>query len=223
MHETECTEILSRYVPRAVALGIVDWVKQSTGWTGETLGGRARQDVASEAATALRYFLKDERKRELCIAELQAALGFSQRPLPDEPEMQDRSLALQLRGEDDIVMVRAKVLEECREVGFSNIERTKLATAISELSRNVITYAGRGSVEVEVVNGSGTRHQRGLEVRIEDDGPGIPNVSEILRGRYVSKTGMGKGLRGAKQLVDEFFIDTAVGRGTRIRLRHFLK
>lgn len=227
VRDVECTEILGKYVPRAVALGIVDWVKQSTGWAGESLGGRASQNIATETAAALRYFLKDERLQERCMEELETALGLrtvEPRPVPGaRKDDLGPSGTVPLNLEDDVARVRGKVLEACHKAGFSAIERTKLATAISELARNVITYAGHGSVEIDMLHGQAGKQRRGLEVRVIDDGPGIANLDEILAGRYVSKTGMGKGLRGARQLVDEFAVDTARGRGTRIRVRHYIK
>ena len=100
-------------------------------------------------------------------------------------------------------------------LGFSSTDLTLLATAISEVARNVTTYAGEGEVALRVVH---ERGRDGIEVVCSDDGPGITNVELAMQDGYTTGNGLGLGLPGTRRLVDEFELQTEPGRGTRIRL-----
>ena len=100
-------------------------------------------------------------------------------------------------------------------LGFSSTDLTLLATAISEVARNVTTYAGEGEVALRVVH---ERGRDGIEVRCTDDGPGIANVELAMQDGYTTGNGLGLGLPGTRRLVDEFELETGSGQGTRIRL-----
>jgi serine/threonine-protein kinase RsbT len=83
-------------------------------------------------------------------------------------------------------------------------------TAISEVARNIVLYAGQGQIEIATV-------KRGIEIVARDRGPGIANLDQVLAGNYKSRMGMGLGLRGVKKIADQFDIQTAPGRGTTVR------
>jgi serine/threonine-protein kinase RsbT len=117
--------------------------------------------------------------------------------------------------EADVVVVRQRVRARATELRFSLVDQTKLVTAASELARNALTYGGGGSAEIEVVT-NGTR--RGVRVTFTDKGPGIANIAEAMRDGFTTGNGLGLGLGGAKRLVNEFEIESAVGRGTRIAI-----
>lgn len=119
----------------------------------------------------------------------------------------------QVRSEGDIVLVRQVVRKWAIEIACSVVDQTKVVTAASELARNLLIYGGGGEVLLEQLQ-EGLR--RGLRVSFIDQGPGIPDVDQALRDGFTSGKGMGLGLGGAKRLVNEFHIDTAVGKGTRI-------
>jgi serine/threonine-protein kinase RsbT len=102
-------------------------------------------------------------------------------------------------------------------MGFSMALQVKVATAISELARNIVQYAGAGEVEIGSVQGKTI----GIEVVARDRGPGIPHLAEVLDGDYRSMTGMGMGLRGTRNLMDYFDVRTAAGTGTEITVRAF--
>lgn len=110
-------------------------------------------------------------------------------------------------------MMRQAVRRWAAELKFSIVDQTKLVTAASELGRNTVVYGGGGTVTIEGLT-QGLR--RGLRITFEDNGPGIPDVDLALRDGYTSGGGLGLGLGGAKRLVNEFSIDSAPGRGTRI-------
>ena len=118
-------------------------------------------------------------------------------------------------AEADVVHVRQRVRARTAELRFSLVDQTKMVTAASELARNALIYGGGGRAEIEILS-SGTR--RGLRVVFIDQGPGIANVAEAMRDGYTTGNGLGLGLGGAKRLVNEFEIESATGRGTRIAI-----
>ncbi|MBI4817689.1 MAG: hypothetical protein HY791_15615 [Deltaproteobacteria bacterium] len=119
---------------------------------------------------------------------------------------------------DAVVRARTRALELAAKQGFSLTKRIKLAAVVSELARNIALYAGRGLIEIEILD----QPRRGILVRASDNGPGIADVQAILAGKYVSKRGMGMGLRAAKTGANEFSIDTAPGKGTRVLVKFYV-
>ena len=120
-----------------------------------------------------------------------------------------------IAAEADVVAVRQRVRARATELRFSLVDQTKLVTAASELARNALIYGGGGSAEIEVL---ATGSRRGLRVTFADQGPGIPSIAEAMRDGFTTGNGLGLGLGGAKRLVNEFEIESAVGRGTRIAI-----
>jgi serine/threonine-protein kinase RsbT len=118
-----------------------------------------------------------------------------------------------VRTEHDIVLARQHVRKLTQELAFGLVDQTKMVTAASELARNAVIYGGGGVMRCEVL-GDGIR--RGLRLHFVDEGPGIPDLDKALTDGWTSGRGMGLGLSGAKRLVNEFEIDSAPGRGTRV-------
>ncbi len=127
-----------------------------------------------------------------------------------------RTDTLQVRGSEDIVLVRQAVRNRLAELGFSLVDQTKMVTAASELARNAVDYASGGEVRLEVLNEVDGR--RALRVTFEDHGPGIPDIALALKDGYTTGTGLGLGLGGARRLVNEFKIVSKVGEGTRVTI-----
>ena len=125
-----------------------------------------------------------------------------------------------LRTELDIVTVRKSVRAAAIQLGFGLPDATRITTAASELARNVFLYAGSGAVHYRVLNRSG---QVGIELIVEDDGPGIANIDQAMKPGYASGNGLGLGLPGANRLMDEMEIKSDVGKGTKITLKKWLK
>jgi serine/threonine-protein kinase RsbT len=113
----------------------------------------------------------------------------------------------------DIVSVRHAVRRQAVAINLSLVDQTKIVTAASELARNMLIYGGGGEVTLELLQ-SGVR--QGLRAHFVDTGPGIPDIDLALRDGFTSGTGMGLGLGGAKRLVNEFSIESAPGKGTRV-------
>jgi serine/threonine-protein kinase RsbT len=118
-----------------------------------------------------------------------------------------------IRTGSDVVAVRQTVRKWATAQHFSLIDQTKLVTAASELARNTVGYGGGGTMRLEALE-EGPR--KGLRLIFEDHGPGIPDVKLALRDGYTTGDGLGLGLGGSKRLVNEFEIESQVGRGTRV-------
>lgn len=119
-----------------------------------------------------------------------------------------------------IITSRGAVRELARSMGFSTSDQTRIATAVSEIVRNVVLYAKQGHIAF-AVRDSGMG-QSGIEVIIEDEGPGIDDIDRVLDGGYSTSGGFGRGIAGARTLVDEFGITTEIGSGTRVEMRKWL-
>ncbi|HZT61360.1 MAG TPA: anti-sigma regulatory factor [Pyrinomonadaceae bacterium] len=132
--------------------------------------------------------------------------------------MQSRSIALE--SEHDIAVARGEARAFAAALGFRVIDQTRLATVTSELARNVVKYAGRGRMIAQPT--SDARGRAGLRLIFEDSGPGIPDIAAAMRDGFSTGRGLGKGLPGSKRLVDEFRIESEVGRGTRITIVRWL-
>ena len=120
-----------------------------------------------------------------------------------------------IRAQDDIVKIRQAVRARAAEIGFSLVDQTKIVTAASELARNALDYGGGGRMTSQVIAELG---RRGLRLTFEDSGPGIADVEQAMRDGFTSGGGLGLGLGGAKRLCNEFKIDTAPGKGTRVTI-----
>jgi serine/threonine-protein kinase RsbT len=125
-----------------------------------------------------------------------------------------------LLAETDIVVVRKAVRESATRLGFGITDVTRIITAASELARNVFLYAGTGVVRCRVLNRS---DKVGLELIVEDHGPGIADIDQAMQPGYTSGKGLGLGLPGAKRLMDEMEIESTVGKGTKITVKKWRK
>lgn len=124
--------------------------------------------------------------------------------------MTGSSTAEQIRvaSPSDIVTARRAARELCERLGFGKADQTRLATAVSELTRNVIQYANEGVCVIQDLSDSGRRR---IQVRVEDQGPGIPDLERALTDGYSTSGGLGAGLPGTRRLVDEFRIESVPG------------
>lgn len=116
----------------------------------------------------------------------------------------------------DIVIARSAARDVARQYGFGMIDQARIATAVSELARNIFLYAGSGTVTVHRVEQFG---RTGIEIVCEDQGPGIANLEQALQDGYSSSRGMGMGLPGTRRLMDEFTIRSQEGVGTTVTCR----
>jgi serine/threonine-protein kinase RsbT len=118
-------------------------------------------------------------------------------------------------GPSDVDWARLSVHDLALKQGFDEARAVALATAVSEIARNIVVHAGKGKISfVPVTDG----RRRGIVAIARDDGPGIPNLAQAMQDGYSTKGSLGLGLSGAKRLVDEFSIESAAGAGVTIRL-----
>jgi serine/threonine-protein kinase RsbT len=120
---------------------------------------------------------------------------------------------IEVGTDQDVVRVRQLVRTVAVSVKLSLVDQTKLVTAASELARNTLVYGGGGTVEVARVDNG---RRRGIQIVFADQGPGIADLELALTDGYTTGGGLGLGLSGARRLVDEFLIDTSIGRGTTV-------
>lgn len=119
-------------------------------------------------------------------------------------------------SEADIVVARQSGRTLAAEAGFAGSELTVIATAISEVARNILAYASTGEILLQQIQRD---KQIGLLIVARDKGPGIPDVALALQDGYSTGNGLGLGLPGARRLMDEFEIVSEVGRGTTVTMR----
>ncbi len=120
----------------------------------------------------------------------------------------------------DIVTARQKGRALAMTLGFNGSDLTLIATAISEVARNIVQHAKGGEIILTPIQ-NGTR--QGILLVARDEGPGIADVSLALQYGYSTRKGLGVGLPGAKWLMDEFDIDSKVGKGTTVTMKKWLK
>jgi serine/threonine-protein kinase RsbT len=125
-----------------------------------------------------------------------------------------------ITSDKDIVTARQQGRAVALEAGFSLSEATLIATAISELARNIVSYANQGSIRLKPTNGSSG--MRGLTIIASDSGPGIADIAQALRDGYSSSGGLGLGLPGVRRLMDEFDIASHAGSGTTVTVTKWL-
>jgi serine/threonine-protein kinase RsbT len=124
-----------------------------------------------------------------------------------------------IAGEDGIVAARQQAREVARSLGFGMVDQSRVATAVSELARNVVRYATEGRGEAYIRQLTSSTGRVGIEIVVKDDGPGIADVELALRAGFTSGPGMGMGLPGTRRLMDEMEIETGLGRGTTVVIR----
>ena len=116
----------------------------------------------------------------------------------------------------DIVAARQEARALAIEAGFSVCDSTLITTAISEMTRNVLEYAKQGEVTISLLK-NGTKN--GVKIVVNDHGPGIANIAQVMKDGYSSRQGLGIGLPGTKRLMDEFEIRSKVGNGTTVTMK----
>ncbi len=130
-------------------------------------------------------------------------------------------LRVPIGSDSDIITARQQGRALAAQIGFSGSDLTVIATAISEIARNILTYARHGEIILSPIQQS--NNQRGILVIARDDGPGIPDVATAMQDGYSTSGGLGLGLPGARRLMDEFEIVSEVSRGTRVTMKKWAR
>lgn len=126
---------------------------------------------------------------------------------------------ININTEADIVVARQKARDLAKGMGFSATDQAKIATAVSELARNIVVYAKEGEIVCRVLISG---QHKGIEIVARDQGPGIANIEMALTDGVSTSNGLGIGLPGAMRLMGELHIESASGQGTRISARKWL-
>lgn len=124
-----------------------------------------------------------------------------------------------INSDADIVVARQKGRILAQQLGFTTSDQAVIATAISEVARNIIQHAKRGEITLSMVQ-EPTR--QGIVVVAQDEGPGIPDIAMALRDGYSTSKSLGLGLPGARRLTDEFEIVSEIGKGTTVKMKKWL-
>ncbi len=130
--------------------------------------------------------------------------------------MSDGEIRVAITSDQDIVAARQSGRALAAELGFSATDSTLIATAISELARNIVSYARKGEITVKTIHGPS---RQGILVIASDDGPGIPDVLQAMRDGFSTSGSLGLGLPGVRRLMDEFQIASQPGRGTTVTVK----
>ena len=124
-----------------------------------------------------------------------------------------------IQSDADIVTARQQGRALAEQLGFQGSDLTVIATAISELGRNILMYAGSGEIRLAPAQSGG---RRGIMVVAQDDGPGIRDIDQALQDGYSTSQSLGLGLPGTRRLMDDFQIDSVVGRGTTVTVKKWV-
>jgi serine/threonine-protein kinase RsbT len=131
-----------------------------------------------------------------------------------------QDIVVTIRSDADIVLARQQGRALAATIGFTPTDATLIATAMSELARNIVAYAQQGEMVMRRVE---TPYTKGIMIIARDSGPGIRGIQDALRDGYSTSGGLGLGLPGVKRLMDEFAIESELGRGTTITIKMWLK
>ena len=128
----------------------------------------------------------------------------------------DDETRVRINSDQDIVVARQKGRSLAVALGFSSGDATLVATAISELARNIVSYAKTGDIVLKIIHGSANS---GIQIVARDNGPGIPDVQQALRDGFSTSGSLGLGLPGVMRLVDEFHIASVESQGTTVSIK----
>lgn len=198
-------EVLLRYVSKPTALSVLCVARQRTGIPGTRLTREELQRMLDSIERSMTFFLSNASQAKNCRRDL-AALASA-----ETSHAAAGALVVKIRTEEDIARARSEARQLAGMLGFTLVGQTRLMTAVSELARNIVQYAGEGQIDLNP-----THAPRGVEIVARDRGPGIRNLDHVLSGSYQSRLGMGLGLLGVKRLAERFDVRTGAGRGTTI-------
>ncbi|NEO85645.1 MAG: anti-sigma regulatory factor [Spirulina sp. SIO3F2] len=130
-----------------------------------------------------------------------------------------KPIRIWVRQESDITRSVIETERIAKQLGFEDFSAKMIATAVSELARNIIKYADRGQVTIAAID---QEKKLGLEIVCQDNGPGIVDIAKAMEDRYSSSGTLGLGLPGVKRMMDHFEINSIINKGTKITIRKWL-
>jgi serine/threonine-protein kinase RsbT len=120
---------------------------------------------------------------------------------------------MRIQKQVDVIPFRNRLKEYAMKIGMGLVNQTKIITAASELARNMLKYANGGKVTIDVVSKG---RENGIRLTFKDEGPGIADIQQAMKDGFSSVKSLGLGLPGARRLVNEFNIESIVGKGTTV-------
>lgn len=192
--------LLTRYMSSVNAHNVLGRAVRHASCNPETLSARDLEALIPTLERGIRLFVEPEKQRELI--EAIEALG---------ERVPKASHSVTIRSEADISHARVLAKAMCENARAKTFVTQKVATIVSELARNIVSYTSGGAIELSISSELPLR----ITIRAIDGGRGIDNLDEVLSGRYKSSTGLGRGLMGVKRLSDRFNVHTGKG-GTRV-------
>jgi RNA polymerase sigma factor (sigma-70 family) len=177
----------------------------------EPVGERCRPVLLALSSGDRRRQREVDAGRHLLECELCARLS---QPLLERGQQRDDLVRIPIRADGDVVLARQAARDLAERVGFSRTDLTVIATAVSEVARNIVRFAGSGEVMVEMIEGP----TRGIRIVAQDAGPGIADVERAMTDGYSTYRGLGMGLPGARRLMDDFALVSELGRGTTVTM-----
>jgi len=177
----------------------------------EPIGERCRPVLLALSSGDRRRQREVDAGRHLLECELCARLS---QPLLERGQQRDDLVRISIRADSDVVLARQAARDLAERVGFARTDLTVIATAVSEVTRNIVRFAGSGEIMVEMIEGP----RRGIQVVARDAGPGIADVERAMSDGYSTYHGLGMGLPGARRLMDEFALVSELGRGTTVTM-----
>lgn len=205
----ELEETLTQHVSTINARVVVERSRRVL-HTPVLLNSEDRARFMAAVRSSLRLFTSDE-KAAFIMADIDRRLS------PNARRSDHERLSFSIQNEDDLRAARAAARDLCLTFATSSTDAHRMATAVSELARNIVTYTPGGTIELEIRRGPPMR----FLLIAEDQGPGIPHLEQVLAGQYRSKTGLGRGLLGVKRLMQQFRVKTGA-KGTRIEAEAIL-
>lgn len=202
--------VLEKHVSAIIARSVLRVALKRCGLSPDLRRVELTSPVTRAIGNGLRLYI-GESEREECIS---ALLALQPRRTEPPQGLEER---VRLDGEASIVAARSVARKLAKDVGLGATDQTKVVTAVSEIARNALSYAGGGHMRIRTIDSP----RRGVCVHIEDSGPGIDNLEHILNGDYVSKTGLGLGLVGCRRLMDELEVTTSAIAGTQITMKKY--
>ena len=134
--------------------------------------------------------------------------------------MEAKSISsIEIASSEGIVIARQKVRELASNMGFRTVDQTRMATAVSELARNIHQFAGEGTITIFSLKGE----RKGIKIVCEDNGPGIADIELAMSDGYSTMKSLGLGLPGTRRLMDEFEIESKPGKGTKVTITKWLR
>jgi serine/threonine-protein kinase RsbT len=200
----EVLSVLERYISPVNARSILLRALQQEGLDRSTLTRNDLRKFLPNLRRGVQLFV-DADMRSAALTDINELCGSG------APKIEP--VALEITAESDIGRARSEARKICDALGASPFSMQKVATIVSELTRNMVLYANGGLVRITPM----TAARKAVEIQASDEGPGIPRakLDEVMSGRYKSRTGLGRGLLGTKQLADSFSI-ASDGTGTRV-------